>query len=156
MMVTDVPAHSHIECDFLNKHILVGNGPTANSNVSVFVANDISNYIPEAQNLPNCWQQRDKCTVYIILIYSVSCISPACPCSAAVPLRSHTCGGGSSCRLCSGGRASPCSPPGTPHAWLLYLIHTHTHTQKRGSRFRSIKSGTVLVVFPSEQTKRQR
>lgn len=37
---------------FLNKHILVGNGQTANSNMSVLVANDISDYIPEAQNLP--------------------------------------------------------------------------------------------------------
>lgn len=38
---------------FLNKHILVGNGHTANSNISVLVANNISNYVPEAQNLPD-------------------------------------------------------------------------------------------------------
>lgn len=30
----------------------MGNGQTANSNMPVLVANDISNYIPEAQNLP--------------------------------------------------------------------------------------------------------
>lgn len=54
---------------------------------------------------------------------------PVCPCSAAVQPRSHTCGGGSSCRLCSGGRAWPCFPPGTPRAWPSYLTH-HKHCRK--------------------------
>lgn len=51
---------------FLNKHILVGNGHTANSNISVLVANDISNYVPEAQNLPEYWQPKDKRTVHMM------------------------------------------------------------------------------------------
>lgn len=45
------------------------------------------------------------------------CVLPVSPCSAAVQPRSHICGGGSSCRLCTEGRVSPCFPPGTPHAW---------------------------------------
>lgn len=60
----------------------------------------------------------------VLIVSSVSCVSPVSPCSAADRRRSHTCGGGSSCRLCSGGRASPCFPPGTPRAWLSYLTHT--------------------------------
>lgn len=60
-----------------------------------------------------------------ILYLSVSCSLPVCPCSAAVPRHFHICGGGSSCRLCSAGHASPCFQPRTPHVWLLYLTDTH-------------------------------
>lgn len=64
--------------------------------------------------------------------------SPVCPCSAAVPRRSHTCGADSSCRLCSGGRALPCFPPGTPHAWPSYLV-----THKRNARMLKLGRGRV-------------
>lgn len=126
---------------FLNKHILVGNGQPANSHAPVLVANDISNYIPEAQNLPALWQAKDKNAPGRVMSSSsrVPRDSPVCPCSAAVPRRSHTCGADSSCRLCSGGRASPCFPPGTPHAWPSYLV---THKKNaRMLRFGRVVSG---------------
>lgn len=125
---------------FLNKHILVGNGQPANSHAPVLVANDISDYIPEAQNLPALWQAKDKmhraalCPRRVVYLAD----SPVCPCSAAVPRRSHTCGADSSCRLCSGGRASPCFPPGTPHAWPSYLV-----THKKDARM--LRFGRVVL-----------
>lgn len=106
MVVTDVLAHSHIECDFwistfcweaVRQPVLI-----------CYHSTDINNYIPETQSPERV----------------LSCILPVFPCNAAAQHRSHTCGGGSSCRLCSGGRVSPYFPPGTPHAWLLCLIHT--------------------------------
>lgn len=121
---------------FLNKHILVGNGQIANSNMSVLVAIIMTSVILSlklriSQTLDNKETNVLSISCLDVLYYSVSCILPVCPCSAAVPLHSHTCGGGSSCRLCSGGRALPCFLPGTPHAWPLYLIHTHTEKRQQ-------------------------
>lgn len=73
------------------------------------------------------------CPVRVLLSVMPCCASlPVCPCSAAAfPLCSHICGGGSFCRLCSGGRALPCSLPGTPHAWRSYLKHPGKKRKKR-------------------------
>lgn len=134
MVVTDVPAHSHIECDFWISTLWWETVRQPSPTVLV-VHNDISKK----------WSSELSKSVHIRPWYlSVTCILPVSPCSAAVPRHFHICGGGSSCRLCSAGRASPCFPPRTPRVWLLYLIDTHmsgtglkmsntithTHTQK--------------------------
>lgn len=137
---------------FLNKHILVGNGQGANSDMSVLVVhNDISKK----------WSSEWKvCRLYHVLIalyLSVSCILPVCPCSAAVQHHFHICGGGSSCKLCSAGHASPCFPPKTPHVWLLYLIDTH-RKEATGSDLscQELESNCVFKWAAKLRTKVQR
>lgn len=151
MAATDVPAHSHLECDFwistfwwetVRQLILI---------CLFWFHNDISDYkLRISQTVVSKEANVLSTSCIDVLCYSVSCILPVCPCSAAVPLHSHICGGGSSCRLCSGGRALPCFPPGTPHAWLLYLIRTQKKRQQ--VQIGPVRNWTQMV-FLSEQQK---
>lgn len=99
---------------FLNKHIPVGNECRLNLFWLLMTSVSIKlRFMTKAFYCP-----------FRVLLNVIPCCAslPVCPCSAAAfPLCSHICGGGSFCRLCSGGRALPCSLPGTPHAWRSYL-----------------------------------
>lgn len=110
---------------FLNKHILVGKG--CQFNLFWLLITPVNTKLKLTANV-----------LPVLYVYWCDCVLwtlPVSPCSAAAfPLCSHICGGDSSCRLCSGGRALPCFPPGTPHAWLLYL--KHAGRRKAGSHSR--------------------
>lgn len=126
---------------FLNKHIPVGN--ECQLNLFWLLMTSVSIKLRLTTKALHC--------LFRVLFCVIPCGAslPVCPCSAAAfPLCSHICGGGSFCRLCSGGRALPCSPPGTPHAWRSYLKHPG---KKRKNRFTFTSGAGLNPLWPELQ-----